>query len=139
MTQPNVLNGPRRADLHSTLLIASPELSDGKFLTLTERPLMMPNAFGGVDVIDVVALECKQKGDIKDFLAALKEEWETLEETPITKNVKDFCTRMLQEIASGTYEHEVPKYLMEVIERDLRPTLRREQLMYLSGVTRIEN
>ena len=136
----NVLNGPRRADLHSTLLIASPKLSDGKFLTLTGNgPLMMPNAFGGVDVIDVVALECNNKDEIKNFITALKEEGETLEETPITKNVKDFCTRMLQEIASGTYEHEVPKYLMQVIERDLRPTLRREQLMYLSGVTRIEN
>jgi len=134
----NVLNGPRRADLHSTLLIASPKLSQGKFLTLTERPLMMPNQFGGVDVIDVVAWECNTKEEIPAVMKELKEEFEAMEETPNLKNSIAFLEKMLQEIASGTYEHEVPKYLMEVIERDLRPTLKREQLMYLSGVTRIE-
>ena len=134
-----VLNGPRRADLHSTLLIASPALSQGKFLTLTERPLMMPNPFGGVDVIDVVAWECNSKEEIPAVMKELKEEFEAMEETPNLKNSIAFLTRMLEEIASGTYEHEVPKYLMEVIERDLRPTLDRSQLMYLSGVTRIEN
>jgi len=127
------------ADLAGTLLIASPELSRGKFLTLTREPLRISNEFNGVTKIDVVALECRHRDEIPSFIKDLKEEFEQHDEqTDNVKNCIRWFNEQLEHLSDDVWEKELPKMLQEIIARDLRPTPKPEQMIFLCGAIRVE-
>jgi hypothetical protein len=51
-----------------------------------------------------------------------------------------FISNRLKEIETGGFKHDVPQYLKDIINRDLwKYQIKEEQMLYLSGVSYIEN
>ena len=136
-----------RAQLSSNLLLAVPELAYGSFNCLTQRPITGSNSQGIEDHIHVIALDCKTAEEIPQCLERLLGELEdalkkTEDEKTIAniKNSQNFITNRLNEIKAGGYKHDVPQYLKDIINRDLwKYKIKEEQMLYLSGVSYIEN
>lgn len=136
-----------RAQLSSNLLLAVPQLAFGSFNCLTQRPISGNNGQGIEDHIHVIALDCKTAEEIPTCLERLLGELEdalkkTEDEKTIAnvKNSQNFITNRLNEIKAGGYKHDVPQYLKDIINRDLwKYQIKEEQMLYLSGVSYIEN
>lgn len=136
-----------RAQLSSNLLLAVPQLAFGSFNCLTQRPISGNNGQGIEDHIHVIALDCKTAEEIPTCLERLLGELEdalkkTEDEKTIAnvKNSQKFIENRLTEIKTGGYKHDTPQYLKDIINRDLwKYQIKEEQMLYLSGVSYIEN
>ena len=136
-----------KATLSSNLLLAVPQLAFGSFNLLTQRAIVLRNVTGGEDRVHIIALDCNNAEEIptciKRLLAELEDALnkETDEKTIANvKNSQNFLNNRLTEITSGGYKHDVPKPLKEIIERELwNYHIKDEQMLYLSGVTHLED
>ena len=136
-----------RAQLSSNLLLAVPQLAFGSFNCLTQRPIVLQNPTGGEDRVHIIALDCQTAEEIPSCLKRLLAELEdalnkeTDEKTIANvKNSQNFINNRLKEIETGGFKHDVPKPLKEIIERELwNYRIKEEQMLYLSGITYLED
>ena len=136
-----------KVQLSSNLLLAVPELAYGSFNCLTQRPISGSYNQGIEDRCHVIALDCNNAEEIptciKRLLAELEDALnkETDEKTIANiKNSQNFLNNRLTEITTGGYKHDTPQYLKEIIKRDLwNYNIKEEQMLYLSGVTHLED
>ena len=136
-----------KANLSSNLLLAVPELAYGSFNCLTQRPIILQNPTGGEETINVIALDCKTAEEIPSCLKRLLNELaaeyaKTSEEKTLAniKNSQNFLNNRLKEIEQGGFKHEVPQILKEIVEKNLWTyRIKEEQMLYLSGISYIEN
>ena len=128
----------------STLLIACKELSCGSFSNLTPNgPICIPNAFCGMDFIHVIAFNCDKACEFETCFQELIQELEKhlsdKKSAPNVENSIKFLTNKLTEIRSKQYEHEIPKKLLQIVEKDLKSyNIKKDQMMYLSVVSSID-
>lgn len=125
------------AHMHGTLLIASPEWSNGKFLTLATGVRFI-NEFNGFTTVDVVALECKTKEEIPDFLDNLAKEFEKFKKTPNVENCIRWFKQTREELSDEINIKKIPEYLMKNIRQNLTPCPTQGQMTFLCGVTYLE-
>ena len=136
-----------RAQLSSNLLLAVPELAFGSFNCLTQHPISGSYNQDIEDRCHVIALDCKTAEEIPTCLERLLGELEdalkkTEDEKTIAnvKNSQKFIENRLTEIKTGGYKHDTPQYLKEIIKRDLwNYRIKEEQMLYLSGITYLED
>lgn len=143
-------------NLHGTLLIASPQYSQGRFLTLatgipfaghgTAKDTFLVSENGlrqQIDhqcslKVDVVALECESTEEIPAFLTTLKEDLEKCEnQTDNVKNSIRWCEDMLAMVADPVHKKQIPEYLKKEVNAHLNPAPKPEQMIFLCGCTYI--
>jgi len=125
------------ANLHGTLLIASPAFSQGRFLTLATG-IRFANEFNGCTTVDVVALECETTEEIPAFINTLKEDLEKCEnQTDNVKNSTRWCEDMIKLLADPVYKKQIPECLKKEVNAHLNPAPKPEQMLYLCGCTYI--
>lgn len=124
------------ANFHGTLLIASPEWSKGKFLTLATG-IRFANETNGCTTVDVVALECETTEEIPAFLTTLKEDLEKCEQTSNVENSIRWCSDILKLLADPVYKKQIPEYLKKEVNAHLNPAPKPEQMIFLCGCTYI--
>jgi len=142
-------------NLYGTLLIASPQHSQGRFLTLATGILFVGHSVAKdmflvsenglrqqIDhqcslKVDVVALECESTEDIPAFLTTLKEDLEKCEQTSNVENSIRWCSDILKLPADPVAKKQIPEYLKKEVNAHLNPAPKPEQMIFLCGCTYI--
>lgn len=121
----------------STLLLALPEFCAGGEFNVMPQMAFQSQDGKSYEKVDIVTLNCKTKDEIVPHLTKMLQ---TLSELPpsatVVHNTKSI-SHWLDEIHAGTYEHDVPQYLLEATRNASGMALVPGQMIYLSGVTRL--
>lgn len=132
-----------KPQFYSVLLLALPEFcAGGEFRTMPHLESRYPDG-STANFVDIVCLNCKTKQEILPLLQKLKQQFEQQcalqpKSEVLAKN-KAFVIRMIAEIQSGVFEHDVPEKVLESVRDSSQMPLRTNQMIYLSGVTRLES
>jgi hypothetical protein len=120
----------------STLVVACPKFAEGSFMPM---PAMRAESKDGsrVENISVVCVNCATKAEIVPFFTNLLKKFQEMEETDVVRNNIKFLEATLNQVAAGTFEHDVPQGLIKAISDAAGMRLGKEQMLYLSGVTYI--
>lgn len=98
-------------------MLASPMLSNGSFKFLGTMTGRGENC---VNNIAVIAWDCDDKSEIKPLIKKLLSEAKDKEQTDIVKANICSLKSYLEEINTGTCEHDLPKGLQSVIIEQVR-------------------
>jgi hypothetical protein len=120
----------------STLVVACPQFAEGSFMPMPEMRAVSKDG-SRVENISVVCVNCATKAEIVPFFENLLKKFQEMEETEIIKNNISFLEATLDQVAAGTFEHDVPQGLVKAISDAAGERLTRDQMLYLSGVTYI--
>lgn len=119
--------------LSSILLIALPEFCQDKEFRV--MPSLLASSFDSKEDVDIVLLNCPTKQDIIPYLRKCLREWYSHPEDEIQSRNASVIQLYLEMINSRTYEHPVPKALLDAVTKCANKKLEREQMYYLSSVS----
>ena len=136
-----------KRNFETNLLLAVPELAYGSFNQLTKNPIVLSNAIGCEEHVNIVALDCKKAEDIPSCLERLIKQLDesitdTTDEKTIVKiqNSQEYLQDLLNEIETGGYQHDVPQALKEIVSQQLwNYRIKEKQMLYLSDLGYLED
>ncbi len=120
----------------STLLVPAPEFAGKDFRWIDTITGQFAN--GNTEEVHVLVFNVKEKGEIKPMLESELKRLQKLDapEEIDTHNMA-FIETTLREIESGIYEHKAPDALMKAISHSAGKEFKANDVIYLSGISRI--
>ena len=128
-----------KVTLSSDLLVPMPE-SAGEDMRLLGSLTSQTQDGSVSESIEVWAVNAQDRDGIiavcNEMIAAMEKEYQENPEKGIEKLMKSF-KHFVQQIGTA-FEHEAPKDLLEVVNRELHKNLLAKDVIYMSGISRME-
>ncbi len=127
----------KRIDFESTLLVPLPKYAGKDFRWIDTFRASAPN--GSSDICHVLVFNVEHKDGIKPMLEKALEAMKEAEEPDATLEANmEFLEKTINAIGVSGWEHEAPVGVLDALERASRQRFAAKEVIYLSGVARIE-